>query len=115
MIPGYEQTDNPAPAMAVVSRKEPVPVSRLSTQSGQLHSRPGVQVSPVISRVAPEAGSVSADNGSGMLHGPVYLTVQHPAEVVRELETRPQCNSYRCPANTYHRPSGQNMLFHNSA
>jgi len=62
MFPDLEQTGSPAVAM--MPRKEPVPVSRVLTRSGQLRSRSEVKINPVVSRVAPEARSIPGDNGS---------------------------------------------------
>jgi len=73
-------------ALAVVPGKESVSVGGVPLQSGQLHSRLGVQDSSVISGVVPGSQGVPADNGSAgrMLCGPVCLTAQCPVAALHE-------------------------------
>ena len=91
-VPNNEQTGNPV--LAVVSDKERVPVSRVSTRPRQLHSGRGIQKDPVISGVEAETGSVSADNGGAgrMLSGSVCFSAQCPADAVCQLEARSECD-----------------------
>jgi len=105
-FPEPEQTGNPTVAM--VPGEEPVIVSRISSGGGKLYSRPGVQNKSAICGVAPQAGSIPADNDStgGMPSRPVCLTTECPMRSLRELEARPQRHGYGCPTNTMDQVDG---------
>ena len=91
--------------MAMVSPERYINLGRVPSRSRQLHSRPTISPSPVISRMeAEQTGLPSCDQGIGEVqHRSVRNTLEPPAHTVCQLETRSLCNSHRCNDNQLER------------